>query len=335
MARSEHPALLGDAEWRWLQAVVDELAGEGLDELLAQARADARARVREILTEAMTRSMLAQAAAPGSAPSQAPAQEERPSLGLYVYGVIDADDASSVGGAPGIEPAHPVTTLPVGHLAAVVSQVPLAEFDETRLREHLGDMNWVEQVARRHEEVLEATGAAVTVIPMRMCSIFRGQEGVRALLEREAPAMRHALIELHGKSEWGVKVFRVPTEITEDVDAEAPQTGTSYLERRRDVRDARERAGAALAERCEAMHRELVALSARAVLLAPQRPEASGHSGDMLLNGAYLVDGEHRDAFHATVHKLGAELLSDGLELQLTGPWPAYNFVPDAIGAPA
>ena len=33
VARSEHPALLGDAEWRRLLAVVDELAGEGLDEL--------------------------------------------------------------------------------------------------------------------------------------------------------------------------------------------------------------------------------------------------------------------------------------------------------------
>ena len=59
VARSEHPALLGDAEWRRLLAVVDELAGEGLDELHAQARADARARLREILAEAMTRSMLA------------------------------------------------------------------------------------------------------------------------------------------------------------------------------------------------------------------------------------------------------------------------------------
>ena len=83
------------------------------------------------------------------------------------------------------------------------------------------------------------------------------------------------------------------------------------------------------------MHRELAALSARAVLLAPQRPEVSGHSGDMLLNGAYLVDAEHRDAFHAAVQKLGVESHADGLELQLTGPWPAYNFVPDAIGAPA
>jgi hypothetical protein len=335
----DRPDAIGAAEWQALRAVIDELSGEGLDELLAQARADARMRVREILTEAMTQSMLARTAAlgtePAAAPINAPPPPDTASLGLYVYGVVSAAEASAVGGLPGIEPAHAVMALEVGDLAALISHVPLAEFDEQRLREHLGDMNWVEGIARRHEEVLETVGAAVTVIPMRMCSIFRGEDGVRALLEREAGGLRRALGELRGKAEWGVKAFQVPVAAGAEIAPDAPQTGTGYLAQRRDARAARERAAAALSERCEVVHRELAGLSARAVLLAPQRPEVSGHPGDMLLNGAYLVDADRRDAFHAAVRRLDDESSADGLELQVTGPWPAYNFVPDAIGAPA
>jgi hypothetical protein len=55
----------------------------------------------------------------------------------------------------------------------------------------------------------------------------------------------------------------------------------------------------------------------------------------MRLNGAYLVGEDEREAFHAAVHQLAEEAGPHGVELSLTGPWPAYNFVPDAIGAEA
>jgi len=141
---------------------------------------------------------------------------------------------------------------------------------------------------------------------------------------------------LRGKAEWGVKVFRVPVATTSAGEEDsAPQTGTGYLERQRQARQERERAGAALISRCEAIHAELAALSARALVLAPQRPEVSGHRGEMLLNGAYLVASERVEAFQAAAERLGGEPASDELEVRLTGPWPAYNFVPDAIGSPA
>ncbi len=41
-----------------------------------------------------------------------------------------------------------MTSLREDALAAVASQVPLEEFDEERLREHLADMTWVEATAR-------------------------------------------------------------------------------------------------------------------------------------------------------------------------------------------
>jgi hypothetical protein len=65
-------------------------------------------------------------------------------------------------------------------------------------------------------------------------------------------------------------------------------------------------------------------------LLAPQSAELSGHSGEMVLNGAYLVDDERLDGFRSVVEELGRAYADSGLAFELTGPWPAYNFAGSA-----
>lgn len=44
----------------------------------------------------------------------------------------------------------------------------------------------------------------------------------------------------------------------------------------------------------------------------------------MVLNGTYLVDDERRDEFADAV--AAARTQFDGLQLELTGPWPPYSF---------
>ncbi len=94
----------------------------------------------------------------------------------------------------------------------MVSQVPLADFGEERLRERLADMDWLEHTARAHELALETIGRHATLIPMRLCSVYRGESGVSEMLAREATALEEALVHLEGKTEWGVKVFASPAD---------------------------------------------------------------------------------------------------------------------------
>ncbi len=253
-------------------------------------------------------------------------------LAYYVYGVASAAGSPLANELPGVDPAHVVETVTSGDLVALVSRVPLADFDEERLRDHLGDMAWVERVARRHEEVLEAAAAGRAVIPMRLCSIYRDASGVLDMLRREAEVMHQALELLAGRSEWGVKMFALPDRPGPPAASEEPVSGADYLERQRQSRSRRGESDQRLAAACEASHARLAALAARALVIAPQRPEVSGHKGEMLLNGVYLLDNGELQRFHDEVASLGEEFSAIGLELQLTGPWPAYNFVPDAIG---
>jgi hypothetical protein len=214
----------GSEDLRRLREALAGLVAQDVPELVAEARTEARARVRAVLSDAMAQEMLEQVRrasasttppprGSGRAGSPPPPPTRRPEpagversvpaagddLGYYVYGVTTAEGAV----APeivGVDPARPVATLVAGDLAALVGRVPLAEFNEERLREHLADITWVETVARRHEEVLEAAAAHGTVIPMRLCTIYRDADGVRGMLERESRPMRDALRLVQGRA---------------------------------------------------------------------------------------------------------------------------------------
>jgi hypothetical protein len=362
MVKRRGPVPSSDKQLRRLREALEALVAQDIPELLAEARSEARLRVRGVLTEVMADSMLEQARhhvhavrpsgpAPAIDPAMSPPAGARPPaagtadatasadggvLGYYVYGVAAADASSPPAAMPGVDPDHHVTTLVADELEAVVSRVPLAEFDEQRLREHLGDIAWVERIARRHEEVLETAAVRRTVIPMRMCSIYRDASGVRDMLRRESEVMHDALHLLGARSEWGVKVFSLPRppSVPPDSGDHQAESGSAYLEQQSQARRRHEAADDDVAAVCASIHDRLSAIAARAQVLAPQRPEVSGHDGAMRLNGVYLVDDAALASFHDAVASLQADLGDSGVELQATGPWPAYNFVPDAIGVP-
>jgi Gas vesicle synthesis protein GvpL/GvpF len=251
----------------------------------------------------------------------------------YVYGVISSD-AELPPSPAAVDPEQPVTILREGALAAVASQVPLEEFDETHLREHLADMIWVEATARAHEAVLEHIREHATVIPMRMCTVYRTEGGVREMLHREADALADAIGYLAGKAEWGVKAFVAAPHGGTDADAGGGSpSGAAYMQRMRDDKERRERAMEIAEEAVAEIHVRLSALADDAHEIPLQRPEVSGHAGEMILNGVYLVHDEALERFHEEVRVLRAEFDADGIELLATGPWPAYNFIPGTIGA--
>ena len=343
----------GDDLLERLRSAIDQLAAFDVDGLVAEARAEARTRVRSTLVELMEHAMLEQVEAelaprrqaqptppaPHSPPTQPQPADPDPDMGpaWYVYGVVNAaielDTPSS-----GVDASQPVQLLTEGAAAAAVSEVELEEFGEARLREHLRDMNWVERVARAHETVLDQIRRQATVIPMRMCTVYRTEAGVRDMLRREAAALRQAIDHLEGKAEWGVKAFadvsrRASITAAEGEDAADAVRGAAYMRRRRDERDEREHARQQLEEAAAEIHDRLCSLAGDDRVLPPQRPEVSGHDGDMVLNGVYLVSDDDRARFHAEVQVLEAKFASMGVELGLTGPWPAYNFVPGTIGA--
>jgi hypothetical protein len=322
-ASTRAPDLLALAE----AAAVDELKRALLKAALerhaaqAQVRPDAQRRARRP----------DQRAAAGPAPEPDPAPEGD---GIWAYCITRASDAPATEGVNGSQ----VERVEEGGLAVLVSRVPLSEFGEAALRRNLNDLDWLERVARDHEAVLESALEDGTIVPLRICTIFADERGAARMLAEQRSALDTALDVLDGRQEWGVKltVDRAALEAAareraadvSDEELEGRSAGGAYMLRRRQERQLREAADRLAGGIAEDVHARLQDWATDAVVNPPQNPELSGHEGDMLLNAAYLVEAAKVERLHELVAELRERHRELGARLELTGPWPPYNFVP-------
>ena len=255
----------------------------------------------------------------------------------YVYGVVVAHEAPPLAELTDADARQPLEAVTEGPLAAVVGRVPAEEFAENELRSHLNNMDWVETVARGHERVLDELCRRTTVIPMRLCTVYKTEGGIREMLLRESEALLAALEHLDGKTEWGVKVFferpRASRAPSRDAASSEKGSGAAYMDHRRLERDRARQLDEQVEAAVSEIHERLGSLSQESTLNPPQRPEVSAHPGEMVLNGAYLIEHENETKFHAETDALQSRFASVGLEVVVTGPWPAYNFLPGRVGA--
>lgn len=296
---------MSDAELaRWAERQAEELIAQAQAGALDAARARLQARMTDALVEAAERRLAA------------PEPTREPGTLLWVYGIVPPsfDDAPSAG-----VDGRPVRPHSHAGLTALVSEVLREHFDETALSARLEDVEDLGTLARAHEAVLQAALAAGAVLPFRLCTIYSSPERLDAMLERERAALAAALDRVTGMHEWGVKAFlRKP-----DPAAVPAATGAEYLDRMRARRDAADTGDTVVAE----IHARLTERAAAAALGRPHDRRLTGRDAEMALNAAYLVPEEGANAFRDFVGELGRRHDADGVELELTGPWPAHHFV--------
>lgn len=255
---------------------------------------------------------------------------------VWTYCVVRSD-ASVPLDMPGIAESH-VERIEAEGLAALVSRVPAAQFATEPLTHNLNDLAWLERVARGHEAVLDSVLAHSTIVPLRMCTLFEDAAGVREMLARQRASLSAALDALEGRLEWAVKVLVDRDRLVQAArppSSEAPAAvsggeGSAYLQRRRTERSAREAVSHLAADTAEQVHARLQDWAIDARTRPPQNRELSGHEGEMVLNAAYLVQRERTDELREIVAELEKHHRGLGARIELTGPWPPYNFVPAA-----
>lgn len=143
------------------------------------------------------------------------------------------------------------------------------------------------------QRILEYDGGR-TVVPMSFGMAFKSKRTLKGVLRGARPALRSTLNDIEGTIELGVKII-VSEESTVSRE-EIQENVTSQLS--------------------EASINET---------------ENDLFSDRLVVNKSYLVEREHRDVFDAVIDDIEAEY-DDGVTIQYTGPWPAYNFINIHIG---
>jgi hypothetical protein len=251
--------------------------------------------------------------------------------GVWVYAIAERVAMAPLGELKGVG-GGPVRTLAAAGLTAVAEDVGLAEFGADALRRNLEDLDWLEATARAHHRVIDAVARQGPLVPMRLATVYSGDESIAAMLAEGSADFRAALARITGRQEWGVKAY-VARQSEPGGGAAEPSTGSgspstgagaAYLRRRRDELASQKNARRETLASAEIIHAELSRHAAGTRVHPPQAPQLTGSKAPMILNAAYLLADEHGEDFAAVVTALGEQ--HPGVRLELTGPWPPYSF---------
>ena len=249
------------------------------------------------------------------------------STGLYFYAICRGVTPDDLAGQAGIGES-PLRLVEQAGLGAVVSEVDLDEFGEDGLKRNLEDLAWLETVALAHDRVTRLVAEQAPTAPLRLATVFLGEDSLREQLTQWHERAERALDRIAGRSEWSVKAYVDPgargEETQDEPSPEGMGAGKAYLLKRRAATQRRESLAAADAATADEIHAALEGASVAGRRLAPQDRRLTGHTGEMVLNGTYLVDETRVALFKGAVDALAAH--HAGVRVEVGGPWPPYSF---------
>lgn len=239
---------------------------------------------------------------------------------------------------PPIEPDTAFVRIDGGSLSAVASAVPLADYGEEALRARLADATWVAVRAMRHERVVEHFARRASVVPLRFGTIYLESENVERMLGERGDELRAIIDQLRGREEWGLNVYSDRARLKEEVVSLSPllselseqaaqaSPGQAYLLRKK-IDSLRETEARAETRRVAAtIERELTEAAAAAAARLRVLKDEGGEQGELAAKLAFLVERDRFAEFRAAAEQLAQKYEGAGFRLELTGPWPPYNF---------
>jgi hypothetical protein len=256
----------------------------------------------------------------------------------YLYAITRADCRMPPLGL-GVDPRFRVEAVPCGPLAALASRVDLDRFDLAKLEEGTTDVAWLSEVAVRHDWIVREAMRSGPLLPMRLGTVFHSRHSMLAKLVRHEAEVAGFLRWLGDRREWSVKVYldetpgRSPGAFPPCA-VRASSEGAAYLAARHAQGIRRREIQATVRQELAAVADALQRLADDWRQLRPLPRDLLGRPQKMVWYAACLLARHGEPGFQAACGRLRGALAGQRLDLEVTGPWPAYHFCPslDAEG---
>lgn len=257
-------------------------------------------------------------------------------MGLYVYGIIQAMNENLLGMVTGIDGKHPLFAFGEGDFFAAVSLVNLDEYGEGKIDNLLEDMVWVEEKAKKHFDIQQHLFSLGVFIPIKFCTIYTEQIHLRQFLLSKSSELKEAFSYFFNKEEWTLKVYCDKKKFLEKNMEEERKLiykqldntskGVSYFMQKKLENILQEKAKDKLVKIRENIWNRLKMQVEEVALNKNLSKQVTERNEDMILNAALLVRRDHADALMNEYKAMEEMLKSSSSYVELTGPWPVYNF---------
>ena len=252
--------------------------------------------------------------------------------GFYVYCIRPQLANAFPVKAKGVEFAKSIKVFPFKAIEAIVGKLD-RKIDGAEIKNKLlTDPKWAEANILRHHEAIDRMFQKSAVIPMKFGIMYKTEKSLAGMLAKHYPKFKDLIFQLRDKKEWGVKAYfdrkkfieslkkkNKEIQILEKRRSAAPEGMRWYIERKIDEIIAQESE--------EEIKKELRHLIGKLEKYSEKARLNKALAKDMILNAACLVKNNSLPSFSAFFHKLAKDTASNGIKLEITGPWPPYNFV--------
>jgi len=258
--------------------------------------------------------------------------------GIYLFCLTPSSPLPEITGM-GIDGEHPLFVEVVGEIAAVMAEVDLDDFSGPTSRGKMEDLTWVAPRALRHEEVVMAAMDHGPVLPVRFGTVFSSLAAAVEPLRRRQDVLRKFFQDTAGKREWTIKGYvdlpRARTRMTAArLAAEKEQLaglspGKRYFGERKikgEVDKATTSWIKGVGEEIEKLAKEMSAGFSECRL---QSREVTGRGEEMFFHGALFVPDGSVDVLERMNDEWNRQYESQGLQIEISGPWPPYHFAPE------
>jgi len=264
----------------------------------------------------------------------------RDAIGYYVYCVAESIPAQHIveeSCPASIEEGTSLELIKSNELTAVVSKVPLSIYGEQSLEERLSDAAWTAIKAMRHEQVVEHFAKRASVVPLRFGTIYLDRSGIERMLAEKQEQLTSIIQRLRNREEWGVNVFCDRNKLLDNItmisprlremseSAKSASPGQSYLMQKKIEALRADETKAEVARAADEIESRLKSESDESVRLRILKVETTEH-GELRAKFAFLVRKERFENFRNAAEQLAHQMEASGIRIELTGPWPAYNF---------
>lgn len=217
-------------------------------------------------------------------------------------------------------------------LVALTEKVSEKDFGPSYLENNLKDMNWVNEKVVHHQNTLAAAIEHSSLIPFKFGSLFSSEEQVKSMLADRKDQFAQLLSQLENKQEYGVKLHYNDLALEKLLTESHPKlselkeqmlsvtAGKKFMlkkkfgdllkeEKKKEINRIRQEVYSKLND----------SLRLKQLDVSPSESVIKN-----VLNLALLTDAM---SFQEKVVPLTDMVKGPAFSIEVSGPWPAYNFV--------
>jgi hypothetical protein len=255
-------------------------------------------------------------------------------LGLYLYGIVDANAQTELGQI-GIE-GNEVYTITYKGLSAIVHNCPLEPYKSD-------DEEVVKGWVKTHQHVLDVAEEKLgIVIPFSFDMIIKpedknnanAKEVLKRWMSEEFDGLKEKMEKIGGKKEYGVQIFYIPSVMSEKIAEEGEEIrkikeemqskgpGVAYMYRQK-IETAIKKE---MESRMDSHFKDFYGRIKKHVgeIKVEKAKKTDEKDKQMIMNLSCLVAMDKYKELGAELEEIDKE---EGFSVRFTGPWPAYSFV--------